>query len=193
MTNFKTLLASVSAAAILATPLAAQVAQDGNQRVGTAQEETMQMDQDTVNRVESTEVAPDTAPLTGNERVGVAQEMDDQTPATDSPMTIGTAESLKAEIADSTLNPANAYVGNWVKSSDGAELGQITGVYENPNGTQTAVVALDDTLGLDTDEFLVNMSAQASVDDSITLAQTKLQFMNEVAEIVGTTPVAEKM
>lgn len=186
MTNFKALFATVSTAALLATPLAAQtVPADDDIRSGTPAEQEMEMDQSEVNRVEDPQVAPDQGIGGGNERVGVAQEIDDQTPAGPSEMTIATSESLDAETSGAMLNDSSALIGKWVKSADGAEIGQVKEVYDNANGTTSALVSIDNSLGLDADEFLLNMASAGGADADIMLPQDKDQFVKEVASIAG--------
>ena len=175
--TFKTILASVSAVALLAGPVAAQTANPVDP-AGARPETQMKSDADTTINNETAVDAGE------NMRTGVPAEQDTASSAMDSPYTIGTTNSLQMELNSDMMVADSPWVGKTVTTADGIPVGSVTEVYTDGT-TDTARVMLDDSLGLDADEFLIQMGSGSTAGD-LTLAQNEVEFKNEMAEIVGT-------
>lgn len=183
--TYKTILASVSAVALLASPLAAQTEND---RAGTAPEKLVQTDESTSVNAETTAVDESGD---GNVRAGAAQEETVASAASADPFQVETVNSIEATLDDTMMDPSSPWIGKSVTTVDGTPLGTIDGIYNDGNGMSYAHVMIDEKLGLDTDAFLVAMSSTTGAADSIKLPQTEVEFQAELATKVGTEPGAE--
>lgn len=184
--TFKTMLASVSAVALLASPLAAQESEID--RSGTPGEEVISGDNDTVINNETQEVGPQEL---GNQRVGDFQYDDYASAADDGPFTVGTVETMPTGYTDDMMAADSPYAGMSVETVDGTPLGTVSNVYMDEAGTSYAEVMLDDSLGIDADSFFVALGADVGEMDGIQLPQTKAEFTANLKEKVGIQPGAD--
>lgn len=185
--TFKTILASVSAVALLAGPVAAQTANPVDP-AGSRPETQLKTDTDTT--INNETAATDPATTGENMRTGVPAENDTASSAMDSPYTIGTTDSLAMELNSDMMVADSPWVGKTVTTADGIPVGSVTEVYTDGT-TDTARVMLDGSLGLDAQEFLIQMGSGSTAGD-LKLAQNEVEFRNEMAEIVGISTEANK-
>lgn len=182
--TFSKFLASVSAAALIAAPAMAQ--QDETlDRSGTPAEEVVDGDENTVINNEDRGVGDEEL---GNTRVGEFQADAEDSPAMDSPYQIGTVDSFDMELDGSMMVADSPWVGKTVTTADGIPVGSVSEVYSDGE-TATAKVMLDDSLGIDAEEFLVQMGADTPAAD-VELAQNEVEFVTEMRNIVGISPGA---
>ena len=186
--TFKTMLASASAVALLASPLAAQTASEID-RSGTPATETISGDNDTVINNETQEVS---GRELGNQRVGDFQYDDYASAADGGPFTVGTVETMPGGYTDDMMAADSPYAGMSVETIDGTPLGTVTNVYMDEVGTSYAEVELDNRLGIDADSFFVALGADVGEMDGIQLPQTKAEFTANLQEKVGLRPGAYK-
>ncbi|OWU83864.1 hypothetical protein ATO6_15700 [Oceanicola sp. 22II-s10i] len=171
--TFTKFLATVSTAALLATPIAAQNAPDTNP-------------------------APDTgasAPSAGSqtaENDAVQSGDQDPMPTTFETQVFETADSMNAVLAGQTMDAANPWVGKMVKLNDGNDAGTISEVYVDGAGSATAKVEINEALGVNAQEMLLSLGAGNIEGDEIELAMNKEQFIEQAAMTVGVEPGAEK-
>lgn len=179
----KTILASVSALALLASPLAAQESEID--RSGTPAEEVVQGDESTSINAETQKVDESGA---GNVRAGAPAEDTVASAAGPDSFAVETVDSIAMTLDDTMMDPSSPWVGKPVTTIDGTPLGTIEGVYNDGNGMSYANVMLDEKLGLDADSFLVAMSSDVGEMEGIQLPYTKVEFETEMASKVGTEP-----
>lgn len=185
------LFASVSTAALLASPLAAQNASGSGSEIdrsGTPGEQVVQQGGDTVVNPETTAVDESKS---DNMRAGAPQESTAANSAMDSTFTVETVDSIDATLSESMMDSSSPWVGKSVTSIDGTPLGTVAGVYTGDSGMSYAEVTLDDKLGIDADSFLIGMAADTdSSMDGIQLPHTQVEFSAELQKKAGLTPGA---
>lgn len=183
--TFNKILASVSVAALLSGPALAQSIATTVDPKGVPAEDLVQGDENTViNNEDAIIESADGA----NMRTGIPAEEALTSPAGDSPYVIGTTTSFEKELAGSSMVSGSPWIGTSVTTADGIPVGSVTEVYSD-GAIATAKVELDDSLGIDTDAFLIKMGVDATAAD-FELAQNEVEFVTEMRNLVGITPAA---
>ncbi len=186
--TFKTLFATVSTAALLATPLAAQESGSQIDRAGTPSEEVVSGDEDTVISNEEQGVGPREL---GNRRVGDFQYDDSSAAADDSPFMIGEVQDVTPDSSAWMSDAQSRWHGTSVETINGRPLGDVKDVFVDDGGVTYAEVELKEDLGIDSaDSVFVAFGADVGDMDGIQLPQTEDEFMTELAERTGLEPRA---
>ncbi|WP_163850437.1 PRC-barrel domain-containing protein [Pseudooceanicola aestuarii] len=186
--TFKTMLASVSTAALLALPVAAQEQIKSEDNVsGVPAEELNQAADSNYSELTDQGAKAEAEAVKQDNPDGVpAEELaaGDTAPEAMDDYTLGKTDSLDDWIDGATEDTQNAWIGNDVRTSDGVSVGTVDRVYTDGT-TQTAVISLDQTLGLDDDEFLIRMGAASSADSEIMLPIGSVEFKHQYSQIAG--------
>ena len=185
MMDVKKLFVSASVAALLASPLAAQ--SDGA-KLGPgipATEEKSGTDNDTVINNEAS------AESGGRNLAGGAPSEETVANAgVDSPYVPEMMRSDDPMLAGMTPDTSSSFLGTMVKTSDGANVGEITEVMMDAEGNHLAKVNLDQSLGMDTrlaaDVIYLKLGMAGDAGGDIVLPQNEVAFVAEMAELSGT-------